>query len=124
MGVRGELRMIGTAIRKRWLTDELKPLAIEAIERGLQCGDERAEQTAVRNLLMMEAQNQGDEHKLVDVRIQQEHDRLDAIAAELGVDPDIVADAARTAGLIVGGNASTDPTTTDERSGQRRSTQA
>ena len=103
--------MLGTAIRKRWLTDELKPLAIEAIERGLQCGDERAEQTAVRNLLMMEAQNQGDEHKLVDVRIQQEHDRLDAIAAELGVDPVAVADAARSAGLIASGDAPEDPAT-------------
>ena len=105
MGVRGELRMLSTAIRKRWLTDDLKPLAIEAIERGLTCGDERAEQTAVRNLLMMESQNQGDEHKIVDVRIQQEHDRLDAIATELGIDKGLIESVARKAGDVTGSDA-------------------
>lgn len=100
--------MLGTAINKRWLTDDMKPDALAAIKRGLNCGDERAEQTAVRNLLMMESQNQSDEHKLVDVRIQQEHDRFDGIAAELGIDPSVIEDAARSSGLIAGSDAPTD----------------
>jgi uncharacterized Ntn-hydrolase superfamily protein len=86
MGVRGEMRMIERAIKNRWLTDDLKSDALAAIKRGLNCGDDRAEQTAVRNLIAMEAQNQKDEHKVIDVRVQTRHDELAGIAADLGIE--------------------------------------
>lgn len=60
-GVRGEVRMIGQAIRNRWLTDELKPLAMEATRKHLESGDARIQAQAVKNLIAMEAQNQKDE---------------------------------------------------------------
>ena len=97
MGVRGEMRMIERAIKNRWLTDDLKSDALAAIKRGLNCGDDRAEQTAVRNLIAMEAQNQKDEHKVIDVRVQTRYDELAGIAADLGIEVGAIEDAARQA---------------------------
>lgn len=48
---------------------------------------------ASRALIAAESQNVTDEHKIIDVRIQQRNDRLDAIAAELGIDPSLIIDA-------------------------------
>jgi uncharacterized Ntn-hydrolase superfamily protein len=103
MGVRGEMRMIERAIKNRWLTDNLKSDALAAIKRGLNCGDDRAEQTAVRNLIAMEAQNQKDEHKVIDVRVQTRHDELAGIAADLGIEVGAIEDAARQADCGIGG---------------------
>ena len=94
MGVRGEMRMIERAIKNRWLTDDLKADALAAIQRGLRCGDDRAEQTAVRNLIAMEAQNQKDEHKVIDVRVTTRHDQLAGIAADLGIEVGLIEDVA------------------------------
>ena len=102
MGVRGEMRMIERAIKNRWLTDDLKSDALAAIQRGLKCGDDRAEQTAVRNLIAMEAQNQKDEHKVIDVRVVTRNDQYDAIAAELGIEIGVIENAARQADLLAG----------------------
>ena len=94
MGVRGDQQMIQRAIRKRWLTtDEVKALAMDAVQRGLTCGDDRAEQRAIANLLAMEAQNQKDEHKVVDVTVQTRHDNLPGIAADLGIEIGALTDA-------------------------------
>jgi hypothetical protein len=41
----------------------------------------------------MESSNQSDEHKVIDVRIQQRSAELDAIAIELGIDPNLIVDA-------------------------------
>jgi hypothetical protein len=97
------MRMIERAIKKRWLTDDLKTDALAAIKRGLNCGDDRAEQTAVRNLIAMEAQNQKDEHKVIDVRVQTRHDELAGIAADLGIEVGAIEDAARQADCGIGG---------------------
>jgi hypothetical protein len=94
MGVRGDMRMIERAIKNRWLTDDLKADALAAIQRGLRCGDDRAEQTAVRNLIAMEAQNQKDEHKVIDVRVTTRHDQLAGIAADLGIEVGLIEDVA------------------------------
>jgi len=56
------MRLLGQAIRGRWLTDDMKGLAIEAIEKGLKSADDRVQQAALRNLIAMESQNQKDEH--------------------------------------------------------------
>lgn len=106
MGVRGDMRMLERAIKNRWLTEDLKEEAIETIRRGLRCGDSRAEQTAVRSLIAMEAQNQKDEHKVIDVRVVTRNDQIPAIAAELGIDLALVEDAARKAGSGIGGTES------------------
>lgn len=42
--------------------------------------------SASKALLAAEGQNQADEHKAVDVQVSTRHDRLDAIAADLGID--------------------------------------
>ena len=98
MGVRGEQQMIQRAIRQRWLTtNELKADAMAAVQRGLNCGDERAEQRAIANLLAMEAQNQKDEHKVVDVQVATRHDQLAGIAADLGIEVSALEDATREA---------------------------
>ena len=103
MGVRGEMRMLERAIKNRWLTDDLKADALQAIKRGLNCGDDRAEQTAVRNLIAMEAQNQKDEHKVIDVRVQTRNDELAGIADDLGIEVGLIEDAARQADCSIGG---------------------
>jgi uncharacterized Ntn-hydrolase superfamily protein len=82
--------MVERAIKNRWLTDDLKGEAIEAIRRGLRSGDDRAEQSAVRSLIAMEAQNQKDEHKVIDVRVETRNDELSGIAADLGIDISLI----------------------------------
>lgn len=80
MGVRGDLRMVEMAIKKRWPTEELMPLAIDAVRRGLMSGDTRAEATAVRAVLAMEAMNQKDEQH-ADEQLDQGRNRvLDLLA--------------------------------------------
>jgi hypothetical protein len=115
MGVRGEMRMIERAIKNRWLTNDLKTDALAAIKRGLNCGDDRAEQTAVRNLIAMEAQNQKDEHKVIDVRVVTRNDQYDAIAAELGIAPDLIEHAARQADILAGRTEENSTARTGER---------
>ena len=82
MGVRGDMRMLGTAIRGRWLTEDQKPIAMRAIEAGLKDDDPRVQQTAVKNLIAMEAQNQKDEHSHLNDFAEQ----IIAIAIECGID--------------------------------------
>jgi hypothetical protein len=48
---------------------------------------------AAKALLAAEAQNQADEHKAVDVSLRTEHDRLDAIARDLGINVGLIANA-------------------------------
>ena len=96
--------MIEQAVKNRWLTDDLKADAIAAIRRGLTSGDDRAEQSAVRSLVSMEAQNQKDQHKVVDVNLATRHDQLSGIAADLGIPFSAVTDAARKAGSCIGGD--------------------
>jgi len=89
-GVRGELLTIERSIKKRWLTDTMKPEAMAAVERALTCGDPRAELRAAQILVSMEAQNQSDEHKVIDVNVATRNDNLDEIAANLGLDIGII----------------------------------
>lgn len=102
--------MIERAIRKRWLTtDDVKAIAMDAVQRGLTCGDDRAEQRAIGNLLAMEAQNQKDEHKVVDVNVATRHDQLAGIAADLGIEVSAIEDATREADPRAGGTETSSP---------------
>ena len=96
MGVRADLQMIERAVKRRWNFD--KSLAEKAVEAGLQSHDPRVQVRALSIAVAMEKQNQADEHKVIDIDLQQSHDRLAAIAAELGIDAGIVIDAQRIAG--------------------------
>jgi hypothetical protein len=64
----------------------------------LEAGDDDIALKAIGELRQMEAQNQRDEHKYVELKIQQQHARLDAIATELGVDPRLIVDATEASG--------------------------
>lgn len=100
MGVRGDLRMLETAVRRRWSIDTEKAAA--TVNSFLEDPDPRIAVRAAAIAVLMEAQNQKDEHKVIDVGIQQQHARLDAIAAELGVDQRLIEDASRQAGIGTG----------------------
>jgi phosphosulfolactate synthase (CoM biosynthesis protein A) len=63
--------------------------------------------SAGKALLAAEAQNQADEHKAVDVSLRTEHDRLDAIARDLGLEVGLV-EAAE--GQSSGGDSSVETT--------------
>jgi phosphosulfolactate synthase (CoM biosynthesis protein A) len=59
--------------------------------------------SAGKALLAAEAQNQADEHKAVDVSLRTEHDRLDAIARDLGLEVGLIEAAEGQSGGSVGG---------------------
>ena len=60
---------------------------------------------AAKALIAAESQNQSDEHKVVDIELRAEHDRLDAIAADLGIEIDFIEAAARASSGGVGVDA-------------------
>ena len=80
MGVRGEMRMIQSAI-KRFPTELLIEKAIEATLRGLKSGDARAEATAVKNVIAMELINQKDEQHFDHLRMDAGRNRVLAMLA-------------------------------------------
>jgi hypothetical protein len=87
MGERGELVLMERAIKQRWLTDDLKPVAMRRIAEILETSqDARAISRAAALVVAMEAQNQKDEHvKLDDIK-----QRIIAIAARCGIDPSVL----------------------------------
>lgn len=100
-------RLLGRAVR-RWPVPEHEKLRVmetlfELASNGV---EESTRIAACRTIIAAEAQNQSDEHKLVDVRIKQEHARLDAIAAELGIDRGLIESAERQAGGCDDGSTS------------------
>lgn len=54
--------------------------------------------SAAKALMSAEKQNQEDEHKLIDVSIEERDVALDAIASDLGITIDLIADAQRQSG--------------------------
>jgi len=83
-----DIRLLGMAIRKRWqVSDEMKDAILQRLESVIKFSpDDEIAIKAIAQVRAMEQQNQKDEHKVVDVEIQQQHARLDAVADELGVD--------------------------------------
>lgn len=106
---RSDLILIGQAVKQRWLTGPLKSRAIATLRDGMDSDDERIRMRAAQILVAMESQNQQDEHKLVDVHLHARNARLASIAAELGIDEDIIriaaAEADRDAGSDVDGSS-------------------
>lgn len=71
--------MIARAIENRWLTEDLRPMAIEAIRAGLLSAKQRERQAAVDALIKMEAQNQKDEHHKAVKALEQLNNQLATI---------------------------------------------
>ena len=103
-----DTRMMQKAVEQRWpISPEYREIIIA---RAMQCvshphSSEREVNSASKLLLAAEAQNQADEHKVIDVRVSTRHDKLDAIAADLGIEIGIIEDAARQADSGTGGAA-------------------
>lgn len=107
--------MLESAIRRRFPVDCAK--AAETVNEHLGSDDERIAMRAASIAALMESLNQKDEHKLVDVHIQQRDSELDAIAAELGVEAHLIADATRKSG---GGDSSAQGTQSTEPANRAR----
>ena len=91
MGVRGDLRMLEMAVRRRWNINT--DAAANTVNELLSSSDERIRARAAAIASVMEGQNQKDEHKIIDVNLQYTNDRVSKIAAELGIDPALIVDA-------------------------------
>jgi hypothetical protein len=98
-------RMEARAMQQRWpIRDDYREAVIK---RNMKIilnpnSTERAVAAASKVMLAAEAQNQSDEHKVIDVRVVTRNDQYDAIAAELGIAPDLIEHAARQADIALG----------------------
>jgi hypothetical protein len=99
-----EARLINRAVVNRWNIPEAEMQ--KTIQRVVylrdNAEDEAVQMAAVRAIVSMVGQNQKDEHKVIDVRVVTRNDQYDAIAAELGIAPDLIEHAARQADILAG----------------------
>jgi hypothetical protein len=109
VGTKGDLCLLERAVKQRWLTDPLKPAAMQAIQDAMDSPDIRVRIRAAKILADMESQNQKDEHKIVDVNVATRHDHLSSIAADLGIEIGAIQDAAREASAGIGGPDAANP---------------
>lgn len=86
----------------RWKTSELRDAMLENLEEDLRSSDPRIRNAARKIVVSMEAQNQKDQHKVIDVRVSTRHDQLSRIAADLGIEDSDLEDATREAGAGAG----------------------
>ena len=107
--------MYEQAFRNRWPMDDDKRSEVlrVAMEIMTTSDKERNKIAAARLLMAAEAQNQSDQHKAVDVGVATRHDRVLAIASDLGIDPALIEDATAEAGSSVAGSAVESDTDSD-----------
>lgn len=75
--VRGDLKMVQTAIKQRWpITDEMRQLAAERLQGLLASPDDRTAAKAAQVLLQMDTINQRDEHHKEDLEAKQNQSQL------------------------------------------------
>jgi len=89
------------AVCQRWpMTPEMRQEVLERLCRIVRdpVASPREVTSAAKAIMSAEAQNQADEHKAVDVSLRAEHDRLDAIARDLGLDVGLIEAAERQGG--------------------------
>ena len=97
MGIK-ETRLMARALMQRWNLGEEKRNEIIDVLYSIAkdvSNSPRERTSAAKALMSAEKQNQEDEHKLIDVRIQQRHAELDALAADLGIEVGVIEDATR-----------------------------
>ena len=93
-----DLRLIHRAMKQRWeIPNATRKLVMERITSIIEHGADDIALKAIGEIRQMEAQNQKDEHKVVDIGLQLKDDDVVAIAAELGIDAGVIIDAARLA---------------------------
>jgi hypothetical protein len=93
-----DTRMMVKAVEQRWpMSPEYREAVIRRLIRIVADpkSSNREATAAARALMAAEQQNQSDEHKVVDVQLVTRNDNLDAIAAELGVEANMLEHAAR-----------------------------
>ncbi len=96
----GELRdtrMMAKALEQRWsMSPQTRKDVISALSDILTCSttSPREKISAAKALISAEKQNQDDQHKAIDFALNTGHDRISAIANNLGIDPAVVIDAA------------------------------
>lgn len=103
--------MIAKSIVQRWDTSpEMRKRGLVEMAKILvsPTATSREKTAAFKAILAAEAQNQTDEHKVIDVRVATRHDKLDAIARDLGIDPALIAAAEDEAAGGVAGTESGD----------------
>ena len=96
MGIR-DTRMIAQAIERRYpISPEFRSILIKRLINIVASKDAKNREAiaAARALLAAEAQNQADEHKVVDVSLSARNVELDRIAADLGIEPHLIVDGA------------------------------
>jgi hypothetical protein len=95
-----DTRMMAKALEQRWpISDNARRAIIGRLLKIIADpqSSPREVTAASKAILSAEAQNQADEHKLVDVSISTRNDRLSSVAADLGLDPNLIEAAAREA---------------------------
>ena len=100
--------MMAKAVEQRWPMSTAKRTAIINTLMNILVSTNsstREKTAAARALMSAEKQNQEDEHKVVDVVISERNHRLDAIAADLGIDQSLIESVARETGSGDGGDA-------------------
>jgi hypothetical protein len=101
-----DTRLIAKALNQRWpITSETRRVIVGRLLRVMAdpSASHREVTSAAKALMSAEAQNQKDEHKAVDVSLRAEHDRLDEIARDLGIEVGLIEAAERQSGGSVGG---------------------
>ena len=98
--------MMAKALEQRWPISENARKAI--VGRLLRIvadphSSAREVTAASKALMAAEGQNQKDEHKVIDVRVQTRNDELAGIADDLGIEVGLIEDAARQADSRIGG---------------------
>jgi hypothetical protein len=99
-----DLRLLRRAIKKRWeIPPEFRDIIVGRLREIIEGDDDEIALKAIAEARHLEAQNQKDEHKLVDVHLHAKITELAEIAGEIGVDLHLVEDAERTRGGGVDG---------------------
>jgi hypothetical protein len=99
-------RMEAKAMQQRWpIRDEYREAVIKRNVKIIlnPNSSERAVAAASKVIIAAEAQNQADEHKVIDVRVITRNDELDGIAADLGIEIGLVEAVQREADLGIDG---------------------
>lgn len=106
-----DLRLLSVARRNRWdVPQDFRAEIINRLKAIVTEGDDEIALKAIAEVRHLEAQNQKDDHKVVDVNVQQYNDQLDSIAAELGIPPGLILDATAESGGADNGTQANGPT--------------
>jgi hypothetical protein len=90
MGVRGDLRLLEMAVRRRFNIDTEK--AAREVNQLMSDPDPRVQLRALGIAALMESMNQKDEHKVIDGQLTARDSELSRIASDLGIDPRLIVD--------------------------------